>query len=195
MFRKITLAILGFCLFCSGPGFSTDFRPTPEVDLGRVLIVFFSLTGSTQRLARILRLYSEGNLAAIVPSEPYDLESVRSIAKTEITTNYRPPLASPIPTVDDYDLVIIGAPVWFGDIPPPLAAVLDKCDFLGKPVAVFCTFNGSAGDFLSKFRENIKNANIISEGKFSGITRRNNANLNAIALSWLKSIAEAFPKQ
>ena len=64
-------------------------------------------------------------------------------AKVEIDGNARPQLATHIDNLKDYDVVFVGFPNWWYDMPMPLYTFFDEYDFGGKTVIPFCTHGGS----------------------------------------------------
>lgn len=57
--------------------------------------------------------------------------------------NARPKLAARIENLDAYDVVFIGYPIWWADLPMPLYSFFDEYDFSGKTIIPFSTHGGS----------------------------------------------------
>lgn len=55
----------------------------------------------------------------------------------------RPKLATHVENMDDYDVIFLGYPNWWGTIPMPVFTFLEEYDFSGKTVIPFCTHEGS----------------------------------------------------
>ena len=55
----------------------------------------------------------------------------------------RPELVNDLESIDEYDTIFVGYPNWWGTMPMPMFAQLEKLDFTGKRVAPFCTHEGS----------------------------------------------------
>lgn len=85
-------------------------------------------------------------------------ESVEMDAKPEIEKlTYNP---------DDYDLIVLGTPVWTLTYAPVFNTFFDQEDFIDKDVALFCTHEGMAGNTFDDFEEILEGNNIISVAEF-----------------------------
>lgn len=122
----------------------------------KILVVFFSHTGenygvgnisegNTHIIAKMIGEVTGGKLFEIVPEKDYPHDSydaVVEIAKQEKARKARPAVKDDI-AVEDYDVVFIGYPNWWGDMPMPVYTFLEKHDWRGKTIAPFCTHEGS----------------------------------------------------
>lgn len=110
-----------------------------------VLIAYFSRTGHTKVIAEQIEASTDGDLFEIVTINPYptDYEDCVDVAKVEYETNARPELATHVSNMDDYDVVFLGYPDWFGTMPKAVSSFLDEYDFSGKLIVPFCTSGGS----------------------------------------------------
>jgi flavodoxin len=111
--------------------------------MGRVLTVYFSRTGATRKVAEEIQARCGGELEPIedVRSRAGILGYLRSAreALQRIASEIRPATLQP----GDFDLVILGTPVWAGHMSSPLRAYLDAHQRELKRVAFFCTLGGS----------------------------------------------------
>jgi NAD(P)H-dependent FMN reductase len=84
-----------------------------------------------------------------------------------LLTSKLPEITTKLPDLAHYDVIYIGAPVWFGSVPPPLRALLQRVDFGNKKVVVFstCTRSGAAG-FNAQFKKLAKGGNIVLTDTF-----------------------------
>ena len=112
---------------------------------GRPLIVFFSRTGRTRRLAAMIRERVGGDMAELKTVKPYpqDYDATVSQAKKEQQAGARPALATELPPLEGCGTVFLGYPNWWGTMPMALFTLLEKYDFSGKTVVPFCTHGGS----------------------------------------------------
>lgn len=94
-------------------------EPTPDAN-AKVLVAYFSATGNTENIAQHLETVLDADLYEIVPQQPYtsaDLNygSSNSRAEQEINDpNARPAISGSVSNMDDYDVVFIGYPIWWG---------------------------------------------------------------------------------
>ena len=109
------------------------------------LVVYFSWSGNTRRVAESIQQQTGSDIFEIVPQTPYstDYNTVVNDAKAEQQQAARPEIAGSIENIDDYDTVYVGFPNWWGDMPMILYTFFDSYDLSGKTVALFCTSGGS----------------------------------------------------
>ena len=115
-----------------------------------ILVVYFSATGTTRGVAEKLAEGLSADLYEIVPDEPYtdaDLNYNDSKSRTSIETDdpgCRPAIAGELPDLTGYDTVLIGYPIWWGDVPRIVSNFVENVDLTDKTLAVFFT-SGSSG--------------------------------------------------
>ena len=126
-------------------------EPTPDPDEGTdVLIAYFSCTGNTEAIANHLNSILDADLYEIVPEVPYTSEDLNygdSSSRTSIEMNdpdARPAISGSVENMEDYDVVFLGYPIWWGDAPRIISTFLESYDFDGKTIVPFCT-SGSSG--------------------------------------------------
>ena len=107
----------------------------------RVLVAYFSYSGTTRGVAEALSEATGGDLFEIAPAEAYSNVYLQS--NSEIRSNARPALDSTVDHIEDYDIVFVGYPVWWHATPSPVNTFLESYDFTGKLVIPFCTSGGS----------------------------------------------------
>ena len=164
--------------------------PEPTPDTGaKVLVAYFSATGNTENIAQHLKTSLNADLYEIVPQQPYtsaDLNygSSNSRAEQEINDpNARPAISGSISNMDDYDVVFIGYPIWWGQAPKIIYTFLESYDFSGKTIVPFCTSASSGiGGSLSGIQALAPNADWLAGQRFSG-----SASLSAVE-SWVESL-------
>ena len=127
----------------------------------KVAIVYFSASGTTKGVAEVLGRVTGGELIEIVPKEKYtsaDLNWNDSKSRTSIECNdknSRPEIANTM-NVDDYDVIYLGYPIWWGDVPHIILTFMDTYQLDGKTVIPFCT---SGGTGISGSMSTLKNYN------------------------------------
>lgn len=112
----------------------------------KYLVVYYSQTGATQKVAHELVRLLDADTLRIEAEQPYNGTYAETIerCKKEMRNDELPKL-KPINTeLEDYDVVFLGYPIWFGTYARPIASLLTEVDFAGKKVVPFCTF-GSGG--------------------------------------------------
>ncbi len=113
------------------------------------LAAYFSATGVTAAVANIIAEKTGAELYQIVPKEPYttadlDWENNQSRSSREMRDQkYRPELAGIGLDIAQYDLIFIGAPIWWYSMPRIINSFIESLDWTGKRVTLFATSRGS----------------------------------------------------
>jgi len=105
------------------------------------LILYFSLSGNTESAATQIQDVTGGKLKKIKPVNPYpeDFDQYFKIAKHETELQLMPPVATSIDDINQYDVIFIGYPTWWGEPPRIIDSLFDKFSFAGKKIVVFST--------------------------------------------------------
>ncbi len=114
----------------------------------RILIAYYSWSGTTKGVAEGIQKEVGGDLYVIEPSESYagSHGEVSKRAKKEQDEKYRPKLKNPLPDMERYDVVFLGYPIWWYQEPMVVDSFLEKNRWEGKIVVPFCTSGGSTID-------------------------------------------------
>lgn len=113
------------------------------------LVVYFSATGNTRTVAENLAEIQGADIHEIVPEQPYtdeDLNYNNSSTRATVEQNdetARPAILAGIDNIEDYDVIYVGFPIWWGDMPRILYTFFDTYDLSGKTIVPFCTSGGS----------------------------------------------------
>lgn len=142
--------------------------------MNKVLVAYFSATGTTKKVAEKLAKATGGNLFEIKPQVEYTSEDLnwndkKSRSSVEMNDEFsRPEIENVVENIDDYDTVFVGFPVWWYIPPRIIQTFIEKHNLIGKKIITFATLGGSgikgSTDFLEK---NYSDLNII-EGKRFG---------------------------
>ena len=114
----------------------------------KTLTAFFSASGYTASLAKRVAEAAGGDLFEIKPVKPYtdaDLKWTNPLARCnkEKIGKKDVPIADRVANFDEYDMVLIGFPVWYYAAPNIIETFVKSYDFSGKKVALFATSGGS----------------------------------------------------
>lgn len=122
---------------------------TPEGQGSRILAAYFSATNTTEGVAEHIANGLGADLYEIVPEEPYtdaDLDYNDNNSRSTIEMNdpdARPAISGSVENMEQYDIVFIGYPIWWGDAPRIVSTFVESYDFSGKTIVPFCTSGGS----------------------------------------------------
>ena len=107
------------------------------------LIAYFSYTGNTEEVAQQIAEQTGGTLVEIERATPY--EDASEEGEEEINNNIHPEITVDLDSIDDYDTIFVGYPIWFDEAPMVIDTFLESFDFSGKTIVPFCT---SASDTI-----------------------------------------------
>lgn len=122
---------------------------TPETQENKVLVAYFSATGTTKGVAEHIANGLHADIYEIIPEEPYtdaDLDYNDSSSRSTIEMDdpaSRPAISGSVENMEQYDIVFVGYPIWWGDAPRIVSTFVESYDFSGKTVVPFCTSGGS----------------------------------------------------
>lgn len=104
-----------------------------------VLVAYFSWSGNTQEMAFYIAQQTGADLYEIVPETPYpeDYNECGDVALAERDNNERPAIAGLPDSLDQYDTIIIGYPIWWHTAPMIIGTFLESYDLTGKDVYPF----------------------------------------------------------
>lgn len=122
------------------------------------------LMGNTQYVADIIQEFTGGDLFEIKTEHTYPAshKALIDAAKAEIDSNARPKLATHIKNLKEYDVIFVGFPNWWYDMPMPIYTFFDEYDFSGKVIIPFCTHGGSRfSGAIKTIRTLEKNATVL----------------------------------
>lgn len=176
---------------------------TDEAKAGKkVLVAFFSHTGenynvgyiekgNTHIVAEMIAAETGGDLFEIKTVKPYPKEyrPCTDVAKQEKEGNARPELQSDVKT-EDYDVIFLGYPNWWGDMPMAVYTFIEKHDWQGKTVIPFCTHEGSGlSDTERSIRDACKGATVSEGLAIQGkIVQKAQPQAKQTVQTWLKKL-------
>jgi flavodoxin len=128
---------------------------------------------------------THGNLFEITPmiAYPTAYKQTTTIARREKEENARPALKTHVENMDEYDVIFLGYPTWWGDLPMAVYTFLQEYNFAGKTIILFGTSGGSgAPKTNAQLGNKIPNATIIQGINVKGSISQKDVD------KWLKSI-------
>lgn len=144
--------------------------------------------GNTEVMANYIAAYTKGDLFKITPVNPYPegYEDTKTIATQELNSNARPQIANKVQNFDDYDVIFIGYPIWYGTYPMIINTFLESYNFDGKIIIPFNTHEGSgdSGTF-SSIKSKMSNSTIMDGLAVRGLSANNS---KSEVENWLKKL-------
>lgn len=136
-----------------------------------ILVAYFSWSGNTQQVANWISDKTGGELFRITPEVDYTEDDVFDRAQDELNSGTRPPLSSHIDseTMAEYDVIFVGFPIWWYDLPMPVWSFLEEYDLSGKTIIPFFTHNGSSSgaSSISTVAELCPDSTVLTDDYFT----------------------------
>ncbi len=162
-----------------------------DIDLGDVLVVYFSATNNTEKIAGYIADITGGTQFELVPQTPYTTADLNynnrdsRVSKEHDDESLRDiPLVKSIPdNWDTYETVIIGYPIWWGIAAWPVNSFIKDNNFKGKTVAPFCTSASSGiGNSDTQLEE------MANGGNWKAGMRFSSSDPKSVVQSWIKAL-------
>lgn len=145
-------------------------KSLPESD---TLIAYFSCTGNTETIASYLEKETGGDMFEIVPTVPYTAEDLNyntdcRANREQNDPDSRPEISELPESIESYDVIYIGYPIWWGEEPRIIDTFLESFDFSEKIIIPFCT-SGSSGitSSVRNIREKCADSDVLEGRRFS----------------------------
>ena len=139
--------------------------------MGKVLVAYFSATGTTAAAAKKLAEAAGADIYEIKPAVAYtkeDLNWMNKNSRSSVEMNdksSRPALADTAADFSAYDTILLGFPIWWYIAPTIINTFLERYDFAGKKIVLFATSGGSGfGKAADSLKGSCPGATIM-EGK------------------------------
>lgn len=160
-----------------------------ETSSSKALIAYFSRAGenygvgvvekgNTEIVADMILEETGADVFRIqtVNAYPESYDQCTEVAKQEQQSQARPQLTSSIENFDDYDVIYLGYPIWWGDMPMAVYTFLESYDFTGKIIRPFCTHAGSGLADTVGHIQSICGGSEVSDGlAVAGVTAQNDS--------------------
>ena len=173
MKRKIVISFLSLIILFSITGCNSKKSNNEKNDNVKAsnnsIVLYFSATGTTEKIAKKIAKYSNSDIIEIIPKEEYksedlDYNSDCRANREQNDSKARPEIKNTL-DISKYDTIYLGYPIWWGTNPKIILTLLDTYDFSNKIIIPFCTsgsteISGSVNDL-----RNYKNKLNIKDGK------------------------------
>ena len=154
----------------------------------KVGVVYFSATGTTAKVARLIADETGGELFELVPEQPYTAEDLaytnddcranREMKAPEV----RPAISGDVSGAYGCDVLYLGYPIWWGTAPRIIQTFLEGGELEGKTIHLFCTSGGSGVDQSVRDLQGLYPGAGIADGK------RLNGATQADIQAWIASL-------
>ena len=165
-------------------------QPETKEDETNILVAYFSATVNTKALAEFAADAVHADIYEIVPETPYtdeDLDYGNDQSRTSLEMNdahARPAISGGVENMEQYDILLMGYPIWWGQAPRIISTFLESYDFGGKTIVPFCT---SGSSDIGSSAQNLHALTDPATTWLDGARLRSNAAHDDIA-QWINSL-------
>ena len=137
----------------------------------KILVAYFSATGTTKEVAETTADVTGADIYEIVPAVPYTSADLNYNDNNSRSTkemndpNARPEINGSVDNMDQYDIVFIGYPIWWGEAPRIVSTFMESYDFSGKTIVPFCTSGGSGVGSSARNLETLSSGATFADGQ------------------------------
>lgn len=170
---------------------STNMENTDNQDAQehKILVAYFSATGTTKGVAEHIANGLNADIYEIVPEEAYtdaDLDYNDNNSRTTIEMNdpdARPAISGSVENMEQYDIIFVGYPIWWGEAPRIVSTFMESYDFSGKTIVPFCTSGGSG---IGSSASNLER--LTSRATWLDGQRLNGSDSQDTVMKWVNSL-------
>ena len=170
---------------------STNMENTDNQDAQehKILVAYFSATGTTKGVAEHIANGLNADIYEIVPEDPYteaDLNYNDNNSRTTIEMNdpnARPAISGSVENMEQYDIIFVGYPIWWGEAPRIVSTFMESYDFSGKTIVPFCTSGGSGIGSSASNLERLTSGATWLDGR-----RLNGSDSQDTVMEWVNSL-------
>lgn len=181
--KRLHLTLFAFFLIVSSSIFAAENK-------SKTLVVYYSLHGTTQKVAEEIQKESSGEIFRLQITNPYtgNDRAVSNRAKEERESKKLPSLVLPLPDLAQYDVIFVGGPVWSSTLATPVMTFLAQNDFSGKTVIPFWTDFGIPGDYEKDFNAQTTKGTVLKGLGLSKVSTISNSALRKQIKDWISSL-------
>ncbi|MFX1437083.1 MAG: flavodoxin family protein [Promethearchaeota archaeon] len=158
----------------------------------KVLVVFYSLTGNTKMIAEAIAESINSDILELKPVKELKADSGMKYfwGGYQATMKLKPKLEHFNKNPLDYDIIFLGTPVWAWTYSPPIRSFLGKFDLKGKNVALWTSSDGDGVKAMNRFKEALKNSNILGQISFQSPLKNKPESAKEQAIGWAKELVK-----
>lgn len=178
---------------------NTDFPDGVDaITSASLLVKDGELYGNTQYIATLIQQQTDGELFLIQTEERYpaDYDETDRQGQQENRDRVRPALASHVENMDEYDVIFLGFPNWYYDMPMAVYSFLEEYDLAGKTIVPFVTSGGSGfSNSIAEIQNIQPDAEVLTDGYKVSHSRVDDVTSEDIAewINGLRSVVKCSP--
>ena len=156
------------------------------------LVVYYSFSGNTRLIAETVAVAINADIEELKPEKPLNASGAGYVmwGLRQLVSQSKPSLLPMKHRIEDYDLIIIGTPVWSYTVTPPIRTFLEKQQINNKQVALFCCHGGDYGKTIENMKNSLTGNKIIGAADFYDPIKHSPDTNRKRAAEWIRSIAK-----
>ena len=161
------------------------------------LTIFYSLGGNTRLIARTIAQTIQGDMLELRPLKKYASKGFLKFfaGGKDVILKKTPPLETYHFKPNQYQLLILGTPVWAGSYTPPFKTFFHEQVIEQKNIALFCCCSGSCGKTFENIKSVIPENNFVGEICFFDPLKKDREDQVEQAKKWIKTIQQQVQSQ
>jgi len=167
---------------------TTDPNNMTEDEDNSVVVIDGKVLGNTEYVATLIQEHTGGQMYRLEPETPYptDHDTLVDLVSEEQSNNARPNLLSEVENIEQYDIIYLGYPNWWGDMPMILYSFLEQYNLSDKTIIPFNTHGGSGfSDSINTIATLQPEAEIDQDGYT--VSRNNVQDCEDEVIAWLQT--------
>ncbi len=159
----------------------------------KILIVYYSLEGSTRLIAEAIAEKIGADVLELKLKKEFKHKGFTKYfwGGKQVFMKEKPELLLLEKNPKDYDLIIIGTPVWAFTYTPALNTFFSENRLENKNIALYCCHEGNPGKTLENMKEKLPNNRIVGKADFLNVASDKEKNIQKAA-AWAASIIKNY---
>ncbi len=164
----------------------------------RILVIYYSLDGNTRFIAEQISEGLEADIAAIEPIHEYRQKGFMKYfwGGKQVFFKEKPKLLPLAVNLKDYDVIVLGTPVWNSSMTPPMRSLMSDLSFFNKKLILFCCYAGKEGRTFEEMIALAPGAELIGQKSFLDPLRMSEQAAGDICRQWCQELLPllGFPR-
>ncbi len=155
------------------------------------LVVYYSYEGSTRVIAQTIADVLDAGMIECKPLKDLSLKGFTKYiwGGRQVVFKLHPQLETFEKNPDDYDMVIIGTPVWAFTYAPAIRSFLSQVNLKNKKIGLFCCHEGAKGRTFNNLKKVLSNNTFIGEIDFLNVEKNKEENI-VKAKNWAMTLRD-----
>jgi flavodoxin len=158
----------------------------------KAVVIYYSYEGSTRLIAESMASAIGADLLPLIPKKEMTRQGFSKYfwGGSQVMMKRKPELMPFKVDPHDYDLILIGTPVWAWTFSPPVAALLKIVDFSGKKIGLFSCHGGQNGKTFLNLKNHLADSQVLGEIDFFEPANKDTEISVERAKTWAREIAD-----